>query len=366
MTDAAAPLGPILPPLLAALTEVGVGVAVLGHREGRIEKWYANEPSVRPLRLSVDEWLAKPITEILAPQDRDRMAQVYGQLASGAPLPANIELTFLDRDGGPVRAEIALARVTVPGGPALVAIVRGMGTANHSPMSLLEADRLSLAGAVAAGFAHETNNPLTSVLLNLRALRKQLVASMPDAAQATALRCVDDVTIGAERIASNVRALQTLATRAPARSIDVASVVSAVLRLAAPTLEARAHVIRQLFATPPIVGEESRIAQAVLAMLLFAGSGFDAEPSATSNRIVVAVEARGGAIVIEVSDNGRTLAADEMARAFDPFFHSPIRGVGVGAGLGIARSVASALGGELTLLPRPGGGAAITMRLPLA
>src|SRR2546430_11884214 len=61
--------------------------------------------------------------------------------------------------------------------------------------------------------SHETNNPLTSVLLNLRSLRKQCVTNLAETAQANALRCLDDITTGAERIASNVRALQTLATR---------------------------------------------------------------------------------------------------------------------------------------------------------
>jgi two-component system, NtrC family, sensor kinase len=233
-------------------------------------------------------------------------------------------------------------------------------------LSLLESDRHALVGALASGFAHETNNPLTSVLLNLRSLRKQVVAQMGEQAQGPALRCLDDITTGSERIASNVRALQTLATRSTTQAIDVVSVVSSALRLAAPTLEPRAHVIRQIFPVPNVIGEESRIGQAVLAMLLFASSGFDAEATATSNRIIVAVEERDGQVVVEVSDNGRDLTDDEALHAFDPFFRSPVRGSGVGVGLGVARSVATTLGGDVALAVRPGGGACVTMRLPPA
>ena len=68
--------------------------------------------------------------------------------------------------------------------------------------------------------------------------------------------------------------------------------------------------------------------------------------------------------MVEVSDNGRELTAEEARSAFDPFFRSSVRGAGVGVGLGVARSVATALGGSVTLAPRPGGGAVITMRLP--
>jgi C4-dicarboxylate-specific signal transduction histidine kinase len=130
--------------------------------------------------------------------------------------------------------------------------------------------------------------------------------------------------------------------------------------------EPRAHVIRQIFPVRPVSGEESRIGQAVLAMLLFSSSGFDGELTTTSNRIIVCVEERNGSVVVEVSDNGRDLTPEEARRAFDPFFRSPSRGAGVGVGLGVARSVAVGLRGEVTLSPRTGGGAVITMSLPAA
>jgi|GEM_PF-1726413 len=199
---------------------------------------------------------------------------------------------------------------------------------------------------------------------DLRSLRRHLGAHLPPTAQSQALRCLDDVTTGAERIASNVRALQGLATRSATQPIDLAAVVSASLRLAAPSLGSRAHVIRQIFPVRPVIGEESRIGQAVLAMIMFSSSGFDTEAANAANRIVVAVEERGRDVVVEVTDNGRDLPPEEARRAFDPFFRSQTRGAGVGVGLGIARSVAATLGGEVTLTPRPGGGAVITMRLP--
>ena len=98
----------------------------------------------------------------------------------------------------------------------------------------------------------------------------------------------------------------------------------------------------------------------------FSSSGFDSEHTSASNRIVVAVEERDGSVVVEVSDNGRDLTGEEALHAFDPFFRSSVRGAGVGVGLGVARSVAITLGGEVTLAQRMGGGAVITMRLPPA
>lgn len=360
-------LGPLLPALLDALDASGVGVMVVALRNGNPEKTYANESLAKSLGYSPTEWLATPLWHVVSPDQKAAVAQIFNRLASdpSAPFPNPIEVTLIHRDGHKISAEVGGGRMEIPDGHAFVFIVRDMSL-HRQQLSLLEADRLALVGALASGFAHETNNPLTSVLLNLRSLRKLTVANMAETAQTSALRCLDDITTGAERIASNVRALQTLATRSATQTIDLASVVSSALRLAAPTLEPRAHVIRQIFPVAPVAGEEARIGQAVLAMLLFSSSGFDSEMAAATNRIIVAVEERGGSVVVEVSDNGRDLTADETQHAFDPFFRSSVRGAGVGVGLGVARSVAVTLGGEVALAQRGGGGAVITMRLPPA
>jgi C4-dicarboxylate-specific signal transduction histidine kinase len=321
--------------------------------------------------LTVQEWLHKPAFEIVAADQRQTMSQVFERLFADAPLPTVLEVGLHHRDGHLVRSEWAVGRGESHGSRVLILVGRDPSLQSRAQLSLLEADRVALVGALAAGFAHETNNPLTSVLLNLRSLRKQILTHVDPNAQAIALRCLDDISTGAERIASNVRALQTLATRSATAEIDLAAVVSSALRLAAPTLEPRAHVIRQIVPVRPVLGEESRIGQAVLAMLLFSCSGFPGELGVPANtngataRIVVAVEERTPGVVVEVSDNGHELTPQEVEHAFDPFFRSPVRGSGVGVGLSVARAVATTLGGEVALARREGGGAVITMTLPV-
>jgi PAS domain S-box-containing protein len=357
-------LAPLMPALLDALGYAGTGVTVIADRGSDLERWYANEAAAAIFGYELAEFLALPPIETIAPEQRPLVSQLAATFRAGQPVPTTLEYQGLHKDQSRVTIELAMGSFRLPDGVALVLVMRDIG--HRSQLSLLEADRIGLVGALCAGFAHEINNPLTSVLLNIRGLRKQLGRHLPAEAQGPALRCLDDITTGSERIASNVRALQTLATRSQTRPLDLAALVSASLRLAAPTLDARAHVIRQIFPVPPVIGEESRIGQAVLAMLLFSCSGFDPEAASTTNRIIVAVEERARGVVVEVSDNGRDLPPDEARRAFDPFFRSMSRGAGVGVGLGVARSVAATLGGAVTLAPRPGGGAVITMRLPAA
>jgi PAS domain S-box-containing protein len=359
---------PLLPALLGALDRAGVGVVSMQYIHGQTEKLYANESLATSLGYTPEEWVKTPLWHVISPRHRPAINALFEKLARtpDEPIPTAIEVMLVHREGHEIAAEVAGGRVEVPGGYAFVFVVRDMSLHRQTQLSLLEADRLALVGALASGFAHETNNPLTSVLLNLRSLRKQVMANMSEQAQAGALRCLDDITTGSERIASNVRALQTLATRSTTATIDLATVVSSALRLAAPTLEPRAHVIRQIFPVAAVLGEESRIGQAVLAMLMFASSGFDTDVAVTSNRIVVAVEDREGKVCVEVSDNGRDLTDADAEHAFDPFFRTPVRGAGVGVGLGVARSVAVTLGGDVALSRRDGGGAVVTMRLPPA
>ncbi|MBA3456498.1 MAG: hypothetical protein H0T42_25640 [Deltaproteobacteria bacterium] len=356
-------LAPLMPSLLEALTAAGVGVIVIGDHGSHLERYYTNMPAAALLGYTVEEVQRIPVLDTIVPEQRALVAQLAVNFRAGQAIPGVLELGAIHKDGSYLDIEFALGFFRIEDAIAYVMTLRVVN--QQAQLSLLEADRIGLVGALAAGFAHEINNPLTSVLLNLRSLRKQL-SSLPDVAQAQALRCVDDITTGAERIASNVRALQTLATRSATQTVDLAAIVSSALRLAAPTLEPRANVIRQIFPVRAVTGEESRIGQAVLAMMLFSSSGFDIDVAATRNRIIVAVEERAPDVVVEVSDNGRDLTSEEVRSAFDPFFRSSARGAGVGVGLGVARSVATTLGGEVTLAPRPGGGAVITMRLPAA
>lgn len=359
MTRSPSQLMQLLPALLDAASYSGIGILVIADRGNDFERWYTNESAAAVLGYQLDEMLAIPPIELIAPEQRALVRQLSASFRAGQPVPPALEFQGVHKSGNSVTIALAMGYSLLPeDGVAYVMVIREAS----SQLTLLEADRIGLVGALAAGFAHEINNPLTSVLLNLRSLRKQLSLERPDHAQA--LRYLDDITTGSERIASNVRALQSLATRSGSQSLDLAAVVSAALRLAAPTLEPRARVIRQISAVRPVGGEESRIGQAVLSMMLFSASGFDEASAAATNRIVIAVEQRGNDVVVEVSDNGRDLSPEETRRAFDPFFRSSSRGAGVGVGLGVARSVAATLGGEVALTPRPGGGAVITMRLP--
>ncbi|MGE0867138.1 MAG: ATP-binding protein [Kofleriaceae bacterium] len=366
MTDQNDDVTSLVSALLDAVGVADTGMLVIADRGNGLEQWYANGPCAALFGYTNEEFRDLPVIEAFVPEQREFLLQLCTSFRDGQPVPPALEIGGLHKDGAELDLDIALGHYRIPSGVVYVMVIRDAGTPQRAQLSLLEADRISLVGALASGFAHEINNPLTSVLLNLRSLRKQC-GNMPENLRAPAMRCLEDLVTGSDRIADSVRALQMLATRSARQDVDLALVVSSALRLAAPTLESRARVIRHIQPVRPVQGEESRIGQAVLAMIMFSGSGFEDEfDTSSTNKIIVSVEERGNEVVVEVSDNGRDLTTEEVRSAFDPFFRSPARGAGVGVGLGIARSVATTLGGAVTLVPRSGGGAVVTMRLPLA
>lgn len=340
-----------LDPLLQALRGSDVAVVVIVDRDGALERPYFNEAAASLLGYTSDEFAALPVFTPVAPDEEGVLGELRRRIHHSGDTPLLFEASLGHRDGHRVPVEVVSHPVEQDGGVAHLIVFRSLVPRHETQLSLLEADRLALIGALAAGVAHEIKNPLTGMLLALRMLRQSLdheLRDLPEPARAAALRAIDDSLSGGERIASNVQALLSLAAAGRAREVDLSAATASALRLVSPILEDRARVVRELLPVPPIHGDEARLGQAILSMLLFSGSGFRGDDP-RDNRISVRVEAIAGAVRVEVSDNGCPISAKDMARAFDPFFVSQSRGAGLGVGLGVARSIAAAHGGTIEM-----------------
>jgi signal transduction histidine kinase len=345
--------------LLAALDAARIAVYICVDRGGDLVPLHVNTYSAGRLGLTVEESLAMPWIETVAPHERDRLATLVARvrLNETAP-PAVMEIDLLHRDGTPVPSEMTILQVETDQGRAFVCMTRDLRY-----VTSLEADRMAVVGALAAGIAHEINNPLTYVLLHLRSVRRELG---DDAAPGTAdaARRIDEAYAGAERIRAITRSVMMFAAAPVAPvDVDVGTIVQSALRLARPELESRARVVVQVFPVARVRAHEPRLGQTVLSMLLFASAGFPGDDP-TLNRVVVAVEMRGGDVVFEVTDNGSELTDQDLVRALDPAYVVRKHGDALGFGLGMAKAIAVALGGRLAVAHRPGGGVVTTLALP--
>jgi CheY-like chemotaxis protein len=215
--------------------------------------------------------------------------------------------------------------------------------------------------------AHEINNPLTYLLLNLQRLRQSLDHIVPDPAQrARAAGLLDDALDGGERVRVVVRDLLAFA-RADASAqgpVDVGAVLESSLKLADNALRHRARVETDLAAVPPVKANAARLGQVFLNLLVNAAQSFEDDNDAV-NRVRVRLRCGAGdLVVVEIEDNGCGIPDDALPHVFEPFFTTKPIGAGTGLGLPITRSILDALGGDLTLASEPGAGTTARVLLP--
>jgi nitrogen-specific signal transduction histidine kinase/CheY-like chemotaxis protein len=238
---------------------------------------------------------------------------------------------------------------------------------------ILHTDRLAALGTLAAGTAHEINNPLTYAILNCEHVLRDLRALAAGKAQpsvehlqemiASLARSVD----GAMQVGQVVRQLTLFACggnldrRAP---VDVRGVVESAIQMALHQIVFRARLVRSLVQVPPVYANEASLGQVFLNLLVNAAQSIpEGRPDAHEVRVSTAVDA-SGRIVVEVADTGRGIDPSQLPRVFDPFFTMNAGGAASGLGLSLAHGTVSALGGQITVTSTPGVGSTFRVILP--
>ena len=240
---------------------------------------------------------------------------------------------------------------------------------------IIQAGRLAAVGTLATGVVHEVNNPLAGVLANISFALDTLpglAAELPDGtpartAAAELASALGDARAAAERVRDLVRHLNLFAraedeTGTP---LDVARVLDATLALLANQIRHRARLEIAIGEAPEVLGNESRLGQAFLNLLL---NAVQAIPEGAAGSHVIGVSlgrAPDGSARLEITDTGAGMTPEVLARAFDPFY-STRGGAGVGLGLPTARAIVASLGGTLSLESAPGRGTTARVVLPPA
>jgi CheY-like chemotaxis protein len=148
--------------------------------------------------------------------------------------------------------------------------------------------------------------------------------------------------------------------------VELQPIVESAIRMAAGQLQPRARLEREYRDAPPVVGDEARLGQVVLNLLLNAAHAIPEGRSGENQiRVVIGTDASGRAL-LEVRDTGAGISPELAGRIFDPFFTTKPHGVGTGLGLSICRSIVVGMGGEITVVPGRGGGTAMRVVLPAA
>jgi PAS domain S-box-containing protein len=257
------------------------------------------------------------------------------------------------------------------------AALRALGTIsdvterNRLRASLALADRMASVGTLAAGVAHEMNNPLTYVTANLahaRDLIRRSAAPGDAPFEVSSLveqlrGAVDDALQGADRVARIVKDLKTFSRDDErCQPVDARAALESALHLARGEIRKRARIVRDLADVPLVDGSESRLGQVFLNLLVNAAQAIpDGAPE--RNEIRVSSRVHQGWVEVSVEDTGCGIPREAMGRIFDPFFTTKPVGTGTGLGLAICHEIVAAFGGEIGVESEVGQGSRFTVRL---
>ena len=264
------------------------------------------------------------------------------------------EIRFVRKDGAVIVCELAPAtEVEFEGAPARLLVGRDVTERKRLQDQLRLSERMAALGVLAAGVAHEINNPLSFAHMSVYAASEALT-DPSEAARARAREALATAREGIERVRTIVGDLRTLsrADDDAVEEVDVHAVLDSTLGLAAAEVRARARVVRDYGNLPLVAGNRARLGQVFLNLLLNAADAMPATGSADGEiRLRTSVDG-DGRIVVEVSDNGDGIAPDVLPRIFDPFFTTTSAGTGTGLGLSICHRIVTSLGGEISVQSR--------------
>jgi two-component system sensor histidine kinase HydH len=223
---------------------------------------------------------------------------------------------------------------------------------------LIRSEKLAALGQLAAGFAHEIRNPLTSINILIHSLMEK---SFDKAHHREDLRVIEEEI---QRINNIVDQFLQFAKPVPPlfKNVHILPVVEETLQLLKPQIEKqRISLQRDLQALPSLIMDREQMKQAILNLLL---NAIQAMPEGGVLRLNGQVLEDNRWIQLSIQDSGMGIAPEDMKKLFDPFFSTKEGGVGLG--LSIAHRIIDQHRGKIEIRSAPGQGTTLTLWLPIS
>jgi len=252
---------------------------------------------------------------------------------------------------------------------------------------LLISDRMASVGTLAAGVAHEINNPLAVLMANLTFAAEDIAELRQDVRSkengvageeatndrlATRLREIEeplrDAREAADRIRLIVRDLKIFSRGDEEKrgAVDIRRVLESSLRMAWNEIRHRAQLVKDYGNVPPVEGNEGRLGQVFLNLIVNAAQAMPEGRADQSEIRITTKQDDVGRVVVEVRDTGSGIPESVLSKIFDPFFTTKPIGVGTGLGLAICHRIVTAIGGQIVVESQVGKGTVIRTILPVA
>jgi PAS domain S-box-containing protein len=359
---------------------------------GSLELVYLNRHAERLLGVPTAEALRTPGFLRTAHADPAAFDAAVARAAEGGRSLA-YEARLKRADGDPIMVLGSVYPLLAEGGgvAAIEGVLADVSAEHAARTRLVQADRLSTLGTLAAGVAHEINNPAAFILLGLDLFERLLFGpgvTLDAAAAAAASSTLRELRDSIRRIVDIARDLRLFASPPAPEGVrrtivDVNRTVASALSLTRGQILERAQIESHLEEVPPVLMDDGQLGQVLVNLLVNAVQAIP-RSYAADHRITVATRSAEHAVEIEVEDTGVGIPEANLARIFEPFFTTRSPDVGTGLGLSISREIVERAGGTLRVLspvtmgsqatpnpdggsaPKPLGGSRFIIRLPAA
>jgi PAS domain S-box-containing protein len=358
--------------LRATFDHVDEGMLVVDLSTGSVIE--CNDAAARLLQVPHEELTdTAPSWLQLCPEGAARLG--WGALLDELVEGRTVRGRAILRDGQEVNMELRATSRTLDGHTFAFVLCRDISADLARERARATQERLATVGSLAAGVAHEINNPLAYVIANVQYALDSIAQlpmappthGQPDSARDRALlkEALFEANEGARRVQRIVADLKTLARQGDDRvePIDVEHTLNWAVGVTMAEIRHRARLVKNWKPLPPVRGDEARLGQVFVNVLLNAAQAI--EPgNPHDNEIVVNTFERDGRVVVEVLDTGAGIPQENLTKIFDPFFTTKPRGIGTGLGLSICHEIIASMRGTLTAENRRERGAQFVVEIP--
>ncbi|HEX4476571.1 MAG TPA: response regulator [Polyangiaceae bacterium] len=308
---------------------------------------------------------------VFAPPGKEQETVDTFQVTSAIPgrqSPAEVKRA----DGSVFYIEFSATPVDLDGQNVIFTIGRDVTEQVRTHAQLIVSDRMASIGTLAAGVAHEINNPLSAVIMNLELIARDFGNLQRKLGHTVDFGDVDeeirDAREASERVRNIVRDLKIFSRveEEATAPVDVQRVLESTSRLAWNEIRHRARLVKDYGRVPLVLGNEGRLGQVFLNLLVNAAQAIN-EGHADANEIRVRTSLdETERVVVEISDTGTGMSQKTLQKLFTPFFTTKPQGIGTGLGLDICHRIITTSGGDITVESKLGTGTTFRISLPLA
>jgi PAS domain S-box-containing protein len=353
--------------LRAALEDAAEGICRID-LDGRVLS--VNRAFTRLIGSTAEASIGRNWEALVAEEDRDALR---GDLrALGEKIER--EVRGVRADGSTFEMQLSIMPVLEPHASRPIPkghyfFIRDLSDRKRMENQLIFAGRMAAVGTLAAGVAHEINNPLSVVAGNLLILKQDFesvvraLGALPStervvaAASSSFREAVADAEEATERVRLLTRDLRVFShpDEVKREAVDVHNVLESAIRMARNELRPRATVVRRFGDVPKVQANEARLGQVFLNLLVNAAHAIP-EGHREDQTITLVTGRQDEMVVVDVIDTGVGIPPEVLPRIFDIFFTTKPVGIGTGMGLAICHRILTSLGGRIEVQSRVGEG----------